>query len=588
MNFLGNFSTAAKPRVYLSVTPGVGLEMIELDFSTKSVSNYACRELTYNETSRNILDYERFKLVLGEMFEELNINPNCEIIINMPLVSFGRMEFQLFLPDSSITGAIQSEVEQSYIFRKAEPVITWQDIPSAQSGGNSGQGNESRQVIYSAIQKEVITAMEEVFASFGATLLRVENSLVSTLRALDFAGFTQNQMQPNVTWNLMIITVNGFSIVSMSGKNITDYYDEPLAFKSFEGDEIYSAITQSAEITLMSCPANYLFIVSDTDSVSASLLASKLKTQSSVTVLENNSYKKDNLIPVGLNVLNEYNSKISLQAIGAALADASDYPVFLHHTSIVSKNYMESCTFSIGEKEITLTQNAAYKLVGIFAAVLLIPTVLLSFLLMPKLIETNKAKLKAVEKDIADIDKELENYESVDTSSVFNYVDEVKKGVKGNRAKLMNFVAAGDAIPKTVALTYFMTQGDGLVDLKGVSSNIEDVYVFFKNMQDSLVGSKLRLQKLEMMSASVDEAVSGASGSGYNFEITNMTDDQLNALLNIVNDAAGNVTENAQNNANAKDKKSTKEKKTSDDKKTADVPAETPQSDLLSKEPIKK
>ena len=131
----------------------------------------------------------------------------------------------------------------------------------------------------------------------------------------------------------------------------------------------------------------------------------------------------------------------------------------------------------------------------------------------------------------------------------------------------MNYVAAGESIPKTVWLTYFMTQGDGLVDIKGVATNVEDVYVFFKNMRDSLIGTKLRLQKLEMTSSSVDDAVSSSSNTNYNFEITNMSADQLNALLSVVNQGGEN---NGGNNQNQKPQQNNN----------------PPQSGLLSEQPI--
>ena len=569
MSFLGNLSAgASKQRIYLSVTPGVGLEMIQLDNASSSVANYAVRDLVYDEATRDIADYEEFKSAVQDMMQELGIGPKCEAIVNMPLISFGLMQFPLLLPDTSITGGIQSEVEQSYVFRRAEPAIAWQDVPSA--GNSQAQGNESRQVIYSAIQKSVIDSIGEALASIEVSLIGVENSLTSTLRALDFAGYAQVQMQPNTTWNLLIINSAGYSIVSLSGKTIVDYYEEPLAVKSFTGDELYNAITQSAQIALMSSPANYLFIVSDTDQVSALLLASKLQTQSSVSVLENNSLKEqDSIVPVGLNVLPNYASKISLQAVGVALADTSDYPLQMQFPGTSSAAAVaDSCTFNIGEKEITLTANAAMKLVGIFAAVVMIPVVLLGFLILPKMIESNQTKLDAVNSDIKAIDEEIAKYQESQNNTVFNVKTEIEKGVKANRAKLMNYVAAGDSIPKTVWLTYFMTQGDGLVDLKGVSTNVEDVYVFFKNMRDSLIGTKLRLQTLEMTSTSVDEAVSSSPNTNYNFEITNMSTDQLNALLNIVNQGGDNKA----GNQNQQQKNNNQNK--------------PPQSGLLSEQPI--
>ena len=570
MSFLGNLSAGApKQRMYLSVTPGVGLEMIQLDTATGSVANYAVRDLVYDEATRDIADYDAFKDAVQEMMQELGIGPKCEAIVNMPLVSFGLMQFPLLLPDTSITGGIQSEVEQSYVFRRAEPVIAWQDVPSA--GNSQAQGNESRQVIYSAIQKSVISSIGEALASIEVSLIGVENSLTSTLRALDFAGYTEAQMQPNTTWNLLIINSAGYSIVSLSGKTIVDYYEEPLAVKSFTGDELYNAINQSAQIALMSSPANYLFILSDTDQVSASLLASKLQTQSSVTVLENNSFKEqDGIIPVGLNVLPNYASKISLQAVGVALADASDYPLNMQFPGTSSAAAVaESCTFNIGEKEITLTANAAMKLVGIFAAALMLPIVLLAFLILPKMIESNQTKLDTVNNDIKAIDEEIAQYQAAQGAKVFNVKKEIENGVKGNRSKLMNYVAAGEAIPKTVWLTYFMTQGDGLVDIKGVASNVEDVYVFFKNMRDSLIGTKLRLQTLEMTSTSVDEAVSSSPNTNYNFEITNMSTDQLSALLSVVNQGG----ENKDGNKNQQPQQNNNQNK-------------PPQSGLLSEQPI--
>ena len=568
MSFLGNLSAnTAKQRIYLSVTPGVGLEMIQMDTATNSVANYAVRDLTYDEATRDIADYEEFKTAVQDMMQELGVAPKCEAIVNMPVVSFGLMQFPLLLPDTSITGGIQSEVEQLYVFRRAEPSIAWQDVPSA--GQNQGQGNESRQVVYSAIQKSVIASIGEALASIEVSLVGVENSLTSTLRALDFAGYAQQQMEPNTTWNLMIVNSAGYSIVSLSGKNIVDYYEEPLAVKSFTGEELYNAINQSAQIALMSSPANYLFILSDTDQVSALLLASKLQTQSSVTVLENNSLKEqDSIVPVGLNVLPNYASKISLQAVGVALSDTSDYPLNMQFTGTAAASAVEqTCTFNIGEKEITLTANAAMKLVGIFAAIIMIPIVLISFLIMPKLIESNQTKLNNVNNDIKAIDEEIAQYKSSQSATTFNVKTEVEKGIKGNRAKLMNYVAAGESIPKTVWLTYFMTQGDGLVDIKGVATNVEDVYVFFKNMRDSLIGTKLRLQKLEMTSSSVDDAVSSSSNTNYNFEITNMSADQLNALLSVVNQGGEN---NGGNNQNQKPQQNNN----------------PPQSGLLSEQPI--
>ena len=531
MSFLGKNVSSAKSRVYLSVTPGVGLELIQLDFGSNTVANYAVRDLAYNDASREIVDYEAFTKAVADMYAELGINPKVEVVVNMPLVSFGTMQLGLLLPNDAITGAIQGEIEQTYIFRRAEPIVSWIDVPSAAS---NAPGKETRQVLYSAIQQPVVEKIGAALAELGSTLVGVENSLSSTFRALDYMGITSAQMQPNTTWNLMIVNSVGYSIVSLSGKNVIEYYEEPLPIKSFEEDEIYDAIVQSAQIALSSYPANYLYVVSDTDQVSADALCSKLNIMGTIDSLENNAFKKqDSLIPVSLNVLPSYISRISLQAIGCALADVSDFPLkFNYMPSKMNAADAESCTIPIGEHEYTITKQGALMAAGAFAVVVCGILALLAYVVIPFAKDAQQKKVNEITEKVNAESEELKTLQddSGDITS-FDLKREVEMGVKGNRAKLMNFVAAGENIPQDVWLTYFMTQGNGLVDIKGGANDVSSVYVFFKNMRDSLIGTKLKLQKLEMESQSVEAAVAGASAN-YTFEITNMTDSELSELHN--------------------------------------------------------
>ena len=64
-----------KEIVYLSVTPGVGLELIQVDASARSVKNYSYRPLEYNESLREIASIDEFKNAAEELFSELKIAP---------------------------------------------------------------------------------------------------------------------------------------------------------------------------------------------------------------------------------------------------------------------------------------------------------------------------------------------------------------------------------------------------------------------------------------------------------------------------------------------------------------------------------
>lgn len=519
----------SKETVYMSITPGVGLELIQLDIPTRSVKNYAFRPLEYNESLREIADYDAFKDAVVELFEELKLSTKSNIILNVPMVLFGSKELPLLLGDDAVTEALTSEVEQSYIFKRYEPIVSWADASLNQNG-------DTRKLFYSAIQKMAIDNIKNVLTELGASLVGVEMSLTSILKALAFSGRADEQMKDNMTWNLMLVNQNGYSICSMLGKNIVDYYEEPLAIKSFEGEEIYNAINASAQITLMSYSANYLYIVSQTDLVSAEILANRLQVEGIVQYWENNEFKKQDLIPVSLEVLEDVAHKISLEAVGIATGNTTNMPVKFNFAAtgtgdgagVADEN--EIVPIKIGEKEFEVTPIVARNIAFIAAVAVLVP-VLIVFLTLPILKNKKQAQLDDINSRLTTVQNEVKKMqEEQNKLNDFDVNSEIKKVMSNNRIKLMSYTALGESVPKHVWITYYVTKEDGKIDIKGESSNVEEVYTFFRNMKDSLIDTKLRLHKLQMQTDSVDDVVSIDPNKpvNYEFEITNMTEAELN------------------------------------------------------------
>ena len=234
----------------------------------------------------------------------------------------------------------------------------------------------------------------------GITLAGIETSLTSILKALAFTGLAAEQMKDNVSWNLMLISQNGYSICSMIGKNIVDYYEEPLAIKSFEGDEIYNAINASAQITLMSYPANYLYVISETDMVSAELLSKRLQADGIINILENNTYKKQDALPVSLLFVEETAHKISLEAIGVAVGNNVNMPIKFNFMSGSSSEGLsddpnEPVHVVLGSSEFDISPNAARNIAVAFAIVILIPAII-AFLVVPMIAYKKQAFLDDV------------------------------------------------------------------------------------------------------------------------------------------------------------------------------------------------
>lgn len=526
---LSQLGLGSKETVYLSVTPGIGLELIQLDMSTKSVKNYAFRPLEYNEGLREITDYEAFKNGVSELFAELKINPKSNVVLNMPMVLFGSKDLPLLLADEAITEALTSEVEQSYVFKRYEPIVSWCDSAINQSG-------DSRKLFYSAIQKQAVDSIRTALSEIGATLVGVEMSLTSILKALAFSGRAAEQMKDNYTWNLMIVNQSGYSILSMSGKNIIDFYEEPVPIRSLEGDEVYNAINASAQITLMSYPANALYIVSETDMVSAEILAGRLQVDGMVLYWENNMYKKQDFVPVSLEILEDTAHKISMEAIGVATGNAAGIPMkFNFATSgaagdVATDAGNEPVAVKIGDKEIELTPIAARNISALIAIVILIPT-FVAHIALPMVEKQKQTQLDEVTTRVQNVQNEIKRLqEEQNKLNDFDINAEIKKVLGNNRIKLMSYSALGESVPKTLWITYFDTKEDGKIDIKGEAENVEDVYRFFRNMKDSLIDTKLRLHKLQMKTDSVDEAVEVDPNRpvNYEFEITNMTESELN------------------------------------------------------------
>ena len=288
----------------------------------------------------------------------------------------------------------------------------------------------------------------------------------------------------------------------------------------------------------MSYPANYLYIVSETDMVSAELLAKRLQTDSIVNFLENNSFKKQDVLPVSLEVIEDTAHKISLEAIGIASGNAVSMPVKFNFMvagtggETLKEDPNEPIHVVLGSSEFDISPNAARNVALLIAIVAVVP-VLGAFIGIPMIANQKQAQLDDVNSRLEQTNAEIKRIqEEQNKENDFDVNAEIKKVMTNNRSKLMGYTALGESVPKKVWLTYFTAKGDGKFNIKGESDNVEDVYLFYKNMKDSLISTQLRLHKLQMKNDSVEDAVTidPNQPSDYEFEITNMSNSEINNI----------------------------------------------------------
>lgn len=523
--------------IYVSISPACGLEILEID-NSGTIRTYAQAPLEYNDAQREIANYDAFRNTLAELLQSRNIDPmKINVHLNLPTVWFGLKEgIQLLLDDNAITNIVIGELEQSYIFKRKNPVPYWFD---AQVSTNS----DSRSVFYTAVQEEVIEQIREILTGMGAVLVSVGCSLFADLKGLYVTALAREQMENDGhSWSLMIVNNSGYQLLSLQGKRLLEYYEEPMPLKSFEGEEVYTEIENSVQIALMSSPSSSLVIISESNLVSAELLRERLQFSGQSIAIEENQYRKEPIANFGLNVLPDDQVKVSLSAYGSAA------PSGLINNDV---NFLGAAEKPV---EMATFMGITPPVATVFALIILAVISGISLFAAStteKMANDMQAKGAELDTQITALQSQIQQMEGAQEGKVVvDSVEEIAKTLKNNRTKIMAYAALGESIPKDLYLTYFITGDNGLIAIKGCADTVEDVYVFFKNLKDSLVDSNLRVSNLGLRSGSLDkvvnDTVSPFDSAPYIFEITNMTDAQLQSYINKLTPPAAATDENGE------------------------------------------
>ena len=529
-NFLDSLGFTSGIDVYVAISPTNWLEMAVLEPGGSGIKNYSREPLEYDEAKREIANYEDFKAKLHKLFQACGVVASkANVYFSLPTIWFGYKDnLPLIVDDEAMKTIVTGELEQTFIFKRQDPIPFWFDAPSTDS--------DTKSIFYSAIQSDAMTSITGAFKELGANLLSIDCSLFADLRGLIAVGPGQDLIDSGQQWSLMVVNNSGFQLFGLQGNEFVEYYEEPLPIKSYEGEEIYSAIDNAAQIALMSSLSSTLVIISETDLVSAEILGSRLQFNGQMITVEDNKYRTTPLAEICTTLKTEKQSQVSLHMIGR-LANDEIFPICANFLTLVD-GYTRSDILEIplgNDKMLALTpQKAVIWSLGIMA-IIVIPLVLI-LLITSALNNKYVNELEELKMKVSNLDAQLTQY-NVDDGPKFDPIDEIEKVIKSNRIKIMAYSALGESIPQNLYLNYFMAGNGGMIDIQGAAGSVEDVYMFFQNMKDSMAGSNLRLSKLDLKSESVDDVINGGGsidGAPYVFEITNMDEGQLKSFMDVL------------------------------------------------------
>lgn len=517
-SIISSLGIGKKEKVYVSVTQSTGMEVFQVDENSGHITKYANKHLAYDDSTKEITDLEKFRETFLELLTEIGIKPNCDVVLNLPTVLLGTRELPTMLEDPAIGQSILAEIESSYVFSRYTPVFDWKDFNSSKNAG-------MRNIFYCALQDNIISKITELLKEVGAKIIDIQTSYTTILNGLARTNLIEQQLQPERSWNLMIVNNGGYAIFSMVADKIIDFVQEDMPLMEERADDIYNAIASTAELTLLGFPANYLVIVSESDMVSAEELATSLTSTGSfsyqdVVFIDDNLYRSNEFLPLAPTVDAKYKLKPSLKTLG--MLQGRKYPVIakFDFLKITPKaNYdNEIVRFNIGDKIFEITPNGA-KIYSIICAGILLVILIPLFIFLPILNKPFSDKISALEIQITDLEKQITDLNAKDTSK-FDVNEEIKTVLANNRTKLISYITIGEIIPRKLWITYYKAHSKDKIIITGVSASIDDINTFYRNINNTLPNCKLQLKNMEMNNTSEEDAAV-AEAQYYDFVITN-------------------------------------------------------------------
>ena len=487
--------------------------MIVVDPGSHQVLKYANRPLEYNPQTREIEDFNSFRIVLNELFQELKILPSkANVVLNLPNVFFGHTFLPTVLDDEGVTTALTSDVEQNYIFKKNPPVVSWVEV-------NANNKSDNRYILFSAVQESMVNNIKQVFEELGANLLAIENTNSSLIKALEFTEITKGLVAGDPNWNILLISQNSYSVFSMLEHNVIEYFEDPMAIKAFNGDEVYVAISQAASAVLAKYPTEKLLIISETNDVSAEALALHMSGQrANVVFLECNKFAKQPIMDVNLNILPNYQNAITPESIGAAIYTARNWALQLNFLSSEKKAAPDSVTFELMGKEIEMSGDQIL-IYGVIIAAIVGGLCFAGQKMVSGIGATFASQKGQNEQEIATLNEQLNKLQK-DKNKIDIYAA-AKQIDKTTKNKVLYFSALGAEIPAKVWINTFIGEGNDAYKISGQTVSVNDLYLFYRSVKALVPESDLILSELKVddMGGAID--IEKDSNAQYTFSLTN-------------------------------------------------------------------
>lgn len=507
-----------RKRVHVGISVSVNnvVELMYVDKKNKGVARYATGNIKYNSAIREIIDMEEFSDVIQNLFEVADLNPaECAVTISLPNVCFGITPLENSTEQAYIIENLQAELEDLYIFKRNEPIISYSIL-------NGASAHLPKNIVYSAVQGKIVAKILEIFDHLGIEVEKIETSYASLIRTLKYSDRFSKFVMPEEKTALILITANSCCSFILKGGTVVSFKEQPLAVKSFSPEEVFSAIASFVgSVTQEEIPQS-LLIVSETDDVSPELLVDRIDFSNDIDYVGVNTNADDQIISTDMcSGDNESDTLqyMSMAAIGAAVAtyDDSDLNINFLPADRIKNNLIQ-----VGAYEIEFMRYLLILLLFALALGAVLGFALRTFLAMQ--VENQSIENASANQEITEFENRLKEGGTVGSQA--NVFPVMQKIMNSNKAVFEAYSCLSTDIPDSIYIRKFVTNANGGIGIVGESSASEDVEKFvskLKEKNDDLMVAKLSVN-------TKNDPVPAKIPNGYTFEIkTTGTDIDLNA-----------------------------------------------------------
>lgn len=512
-----------RTHVGISLSANNFIELVCIDRNSKSVVKYSSGNIKYNNAIREIIDFDEFTEVVEGLFEDAGLEPkDCSITLNLPNVHFGITSLDNVSETPFIVENLQSEIEDLYIFKRNEPIISYSILDSA-------SGRDKKNIVYSAIQTKIIVKLIEIFDSLEAELVRIDTSYSSMLKAIQFCDRFSKYVQKEEKTSILLITPNSCCSFYLNGSTLIDCVEEPLAVKSFSTEEVYSTISKIATNAISKNNPQSFLIISETDEVNSELLAQRLDFQGEIDCINKSINTNEQFIDisgVSTDIDSNMISYMTIEAVGAAAADYDDYPL---NINFLPPERINENLVQVGEYEVDLYRFIAVIMIAAIAAALIICFLASSF--FSSKVNNMQGQNRNAEKEIEVFKKTIKTNEKSQQKDILPTLTKI---LETNKSIIDVYSALSTEIPDSIYIKKFVTNADGGIGILGEAKTSESVQDFVKGLREK--NSDLMLSKLSINSK--EDPVPAKIPNGFTFEIKTSKidvslndDDFLNSVL---------------------------------------------------------